>query len=262
MLLSGLEAKPPVYTRIIHHLSFLKNQWVLFTEQCDENVIEHQTLYTKNVKAGEYTPADMIKNLWKDKGRIRQVSFGQSKWIVVADVTPENTNRWLQHFSFTKIFPREEINDAWSVGQRISYLSYCDNLWVLITEKNKDRGLSGQKLVLRNALPTDDINQFWEEGSRIAIMAYGDGQWVLVGEKKYGEDTLQTQTFFYNTDFPSEKIDEYYNTNRRIHTISYASKEKLWAIISDTKARTTGQSMFSSPSFPDAELKRLNFGSI
>jgi len=196
MELEGKESRRKiVYTRIIHLLSYGRHQWVLLTEQVDESIIAHQTLWTKRIKSGKEPPSKTIKKLWGNGHSIRQVSYGQGKWVVVADSMGKGVERWPQSFSFTADFPGKQIKKAWSDGHRVAYLAFCDHLWALITEKNDELGSAGQRLVVRNRLPKKDIEDFWKEDRKIHIMCYGDGQWVLIGEKTLG-DTTQTQTFF------------------------------------------------------------------
>eukprot|EP01120_Amphizonella_sp_Union-15-10_P014484 TRINITY_DN7025_c0_g1_i1.p1 TRINITY_DN7025_c0_g1~~TRINITY_DN7025_c0_g1_i1.p1 ORF type:complete len:419 (-),score=44.25 TRINITY_DN7025_c0_g1_i1:50-1306(-) len=250
--------RKPFHTRIIHILSYGNGQWILLTEKVDGSIVSHQTLWTKKVQSGQEPPSKIIKTLWDGGHSIRQVTYGQGKWIVIADSVGRNAARYAQSFSFTTDFPGTQIQKAWQKSHRVSYLSYCDKLWVLITEKNDVVGNAEQRLVVRNKLPEADFDRFWAEGRRIQVMAYGDGQWVVIGEKPLG-DVGHKQKFFYSEEFPLDKIQDYYDQDRRIHSICYSYKEKIWALISEMKHKGCSQDMYLDRQFPDQQLKKLKF---
>eukprot|EP01120_Amphizonella_sp_Union-15-10_P015291 TRINITY_DN7839_c0_g1_i1.p1 TRINITY_DN7839_c0_g1~~TRINITY_DN7839_c0_g1_i1.p1 ORF type:complete len:508 (-),score=78.15 TRINITY_DN7839_c0_g1_i1:50-1528(-) len=254
------EQNKPASLRIIHSLVYEKGLWILLTEMVDQRLISNQWVVEKDAKPGYKPPHKDIKKLWNlHKASIRQIVYGQGKWYIIADSIREENSRWVQTFSFSKNFPKENITKAWQAELRVSYLNYCDKWWVMITEQNLDTGNAGQRLVVRNKLPQDDFNEFWKEGRRIQVMAYGQDQWVLIGERLL-RDCTQSQSFFWSSELPHQKIKDYYHEqSRRVHSICYAENEKLWAILTENKSKKCQQKIVIDPNWPDKEMQKMKF---
>jgi len=239
-------------SQIVHAFSVVKRFWVLFAERCDPNEIIDQMICKENAQKGMGTPAAFIQRLW-DKGyKVRQVLYAQQTWVVLADKRAIPYDR-KQGLTISAQFPKKKIASVWRSRQRVTYLGFTDNLWILITEQ-REEGDSGQRMATKRKLTKKDIENFWAEGYKLHIVTYGGGQWVLIGDKC--EDPTQTQTFYYSTDFPEKKIEEYYRSGKRIHTICYSPGEDLWAVILDNYI-SNDQTLYIDTQFPHQKLREI-----
>jgi len=189
-------------------------------------------------------------------------------WFLVMN---KPRRKYPQRLRFSKTFPLNEIRTAWSQDCRVIYLNYCLKGWILVTEKNQGLGNADQELILSETLPERDLQELWERGKRAHILVYGrtdNGMvWVLIGEE-HGKEKLN-QVLYYNVPSKSSPpIAQLKNAiavankdNKRLHTLSYSTREKIWGVIFEDIPKKTlysleEQTLFICDNFPEKELPR------
>eukprot|EP01121_Diplochlamys_sp_Union-15-3_P006082 TRINITY_DN1655_c0_g1_i10.p1 TRINITY_DN1655_c0_g1~~TRINITY_DN1655_c0_g1_i10.p1 ORF type:complete len:195 (+),score=15.37 TRINITY_DN1655_c0_g1_i10:136-720(+) len=179
--------------------------------------------------------------------------------------------KWPKRVRFSKTIPIEDIKDAWAEKSRVLYLNYLVKGWVLVTEKNKEKGHSGQQLLITKTIPERELQKIWSSDKRVSTLVHGrtDGRtksWVLISENK--EDGHVSQMLYYNDShsvtlplaqlkyaIQSAKADH----NKRVHSLCYCSNEKIWgAIFEDCPPKTDqsveDQKMILTTTFPSSRF--------
>eukprot|EP00029_Vermamoeba_vermiformis_P011178 TRINITY_DN6083_c0_g1_i1.p1 TRINITY_DN6083_c0_g1~~TRINITY_DN6083_c0_g1_i1.p1 ORF type:complete len:184 (+),score=29.87 TRINITY_DN6083_c0_g1_i1:238-789(+) len=162
-------------------------------------------------------------------------------------------NRPVQGISTHIELPLEKIQQCWRDGKKISELSYCDGLWILLTERVQG-SVVGQGFSSSTEFPKEDLTKAWESGNAVDVLAWGDNQWVLIT----GKSTASQGYYLVSGDFPVDKIRSWYREEKKLKSVAYSKKEDLWVLVWEQKPQVT-QAIYVDPSFPEARLKEMGF---
>ena len=160
-----------------------------------------------------YFPRDDIKRYWKLGYNITDISYGESRWIVILSKgTRYGTQSWATRTSF----PREKINDYWRRGYTVTSLAYGNGLWAIVGTKNS--GLSRQYWATNSMLPSNKINEYWRKGYAVTDLAYGAGKWAVIMSR--GSD-YRSQIWVRSANFPASRIKEKWSEGYSITNLAY-----------------------------------------
>jgi len=127
----------------------------------------------------------------------------------------------------------------------------------MITENDKS---CAQRLVVKNQIDKLqlDFDKFKAEGRIVHHLCYGGEQWVMLGEKWKEKRSDHRQTLHVSSRPPQERTDYYYKRSRRIHSMCFGRKEKLWVFISEWKIKGTNQVYYDcQDEFPVHHLQQV-----
>jgi len=194
----------------------------------------------------------------EDESRqISWVHYGDKTWVIICNRLDSETKPAKQEITVTAQFPKNKISDAWENNCKVRLLTYCNDRWVLVTEKNRDV-VVGQTVVTLDDIEDvkSEIRQWWNANKAVHSLVWGkvEGQdkWVMVSQQT---DKVPGQVFTANSDWPLEKIGEHFKSGKYISTLAYHPSEEFWVVIGGPL--TGGQSMATTETFPYAKIKTL-----
>jgi len=111
------------------------------------------------------------------------VSFVDGHWFILAErLQDESMDELTQTVSFSDEFPKGKINQAWADGNRVATIAFCNNKWLLITEKAKAEAPAQSILIASDEIPSKQVQECWNETKRVSLLSHGGGVWVLLAE--------------------------------------------------------------------------------
>eukprot|EP01124_Arcella_intermedia_P001423 TRINITY_DN10774_c0_g1_i1.p1 TRINITY_DN10774_c0_g1~~TRINITY_DN10774_c0_g1_i1.p1 ORF type:complete len:250 (-),score=48.05 TRINITY_DN10774_c0_g1_i1:38-787(-) len=198
-------------------------------------------------------PMERIKKWMGESKLISWVSYGDNTWVIIANRMDSEFPVPQQEIYVGTNFPEDEIKSAWSNNWRVSFLNYCNSQWVLVTEKNATTTV-GQCLSTFNEIEEAqaEIKRWWDKNKAVHSLVHGAGKWVMIGQQM---DKVPGQGFTANSDWPGDKIAEYFKNGKYISSIAYDFNEDFWAIVATPLPG--GQSMATTAEFPYEKIKKL-----
>jgi hypothetical protein len=122
---------------------------------------------------------ELVQLLWERGFMIRGVTWVNSDWIVIADWVDEKK---LQNIYFDEDVPRTQINEAIENNKLISFITYCNDMWVILIEQKPRSEPYFQKFLwFRDGTDmVEECEKVWKQGLVVFHLVYGNGAWVMI----------------------------------------------------------------------------------
>jgi len=206
----------------------------------------------------EFPMARVQKWLEDETRLVSYVGYGDKTWVVVVNrMDTSETKPPKQEIFISVDFPQNKISEAWENNYKVRILTYCNDKWILVTEKNREV-VVGQTVVTLNDIEDvkTEIRAWWNSNKAVHSLYWGkvkgEGSWVMLSQQM---SSVPGQVFTANSDWPLDKIGEHFKNGKYITCLAYHPTEEFWVVISGPIPG--GQSMATTETFPYAKLKTL-----
>jgi len=230
--------------------------WALFTTR-DRN-IEHQQLYKTPDR-----PLDLIPKLWEKDYRVKEITYNNG-WITLAERL--QTPFIEQNVSFEAKWDKalRILAEAVDCGQRIHYLHYAHDQWVIITDKHPQDPKPKQSFHMfdTGGFPHQFLNnECWARNKMVQQLTYGEKMWVLISEDIPPHSEVIQGLVLKNfpvslvNEFPSEVMMKLQRDGRIIKTIAYDDADRAYGMVYEKTSLPQGIQV--STQFPQDRLHAL-----
>jgi len=171
----------------------------------------------------------------------------QTTWAVVMT---EKTAISDQVWNTRVYFPKQEIQNYWETGYKITSLTYANNLWAVVMSAGVSWGK--QSWVTRKDFPQEYIKEKWGQGYDITHLCYGSGVWAVIMSENTGyEDQIWRTT----AEFPTEAIEEFGAKGYYITNLDHGNG--MWALVMSKGVQCDDQRYHLSEEYPKAEINQF-----
>jgi len=198
-------------------------------------------------------PLERVKKWMDDPKLISWISYGDNTWVIIANRMEYDVDAPKQALYLSDDFPEEEIKKAWANNNRVSFINFCNGKWVLVTEQNKS-AVVGQTVCTFDDLEDvkGEIRKWWDKNKAVHSLVHGQGKWVMISQQM---DKVPGQAFTANSDWPTEKIAEYFKSQKYLTNLAYNFQEEYWVIV--VSPVPGGQTMSTTAEFPYEKIKKI-----
>ncbi|RNI32833.1 hypothetical protein EFY79_19775 [Hanamia caeni] len=139
------------------------------------------------------------------------------------------------------------LSESWNKGYRFRDAVYSENKWYVFMVKDG----KPQSYRYRNYYPKTEIEALWQQNKYIDYLNYSDGNYHLIMS---GNDIDFDEVYFTSSDFPKEKIQEYWDKDYVIRNI-FKSGTK-WTVVLDKAINGSWHQLWRSRDyFPEDIIK-------
>eukprot|EP01125_Pyxidicula_operculata_P021026 TRINITY_DN794_c0_g1_i1.p1 TRINITY_DN794_c0_g1~~TRINITY_DN794_c0_g1_i1.p1 ORF type:complete len:265 (-),score=40.21 TRINITY_DN794_c0_g1_i1:269-1063(-) len=230
----------------------------------DKNIRGQKVLRLKLEEA----PINLIQQLWERDYYVRQVTFADNYWIILAESRIDREPKKMkQHIFMDPNVPQKEINDAQAAGHSILFLHYANKRWIMITEENVTNSQAFEYEYYQIYHDTDALwnglpEEVWNKKLTVKHCVYGNGYWVVVYTKPISKTSHApdvVQRIMIKSTWPMEQFTQCIKDGENIHVLQYSDKEEVWVIITQKENPLCNvHSFIHSSLFPDMKLKSMN----
>lgn len=135
-----------------------------------------------------------------------------------------------QRIEFSRDFPEDRVNAAWTEKRRIAFLDYMGDQWVLVTEPASHSTTVAQTVAFsREQLPGKEIQaDLWEKDKKLVCLAFHQSTgWVLLGENR----GTAGQGYAAGSDWPEEKVADRFAKGMTIAGLAWSTTDEAWSIV-------------------------------
>jgi len=236
-------------TRVSRILKGFDGRWVFTAENMKG--VTSQSILREDEK--EF-PLDKVKK-WMSEGKlITWIGHGEYTWIVIANRLDSDLETPQQELYVDAEFPEDAIKAAWKKNFRISLLNYCNNQWVMVTEQNK-AAVVGQGLSAFDDIDEAkaEIQKWWPQNKAIHSLVYGQKKWIMISQQMEGSPG---QAFTLNSDWPSDKIEQYFKNSKYLTCVAQNPEEEFWVIVASPIPG--GQTLSTTETYPYEKIKKCD----
>eukprot|EP01123_Difflugia_compressa_P001990 TRINITY_DN1261_c0_g1_i1.p1 TRINITY_DN1261_c0_g1~~TRINITY_DN1261_c0_g1_i1.p1 ORF type:complete len:251 (-),score=42.10 TRINITY_DN1261_c0_g1_i1:197-949(-) len=198
-------------------------------------------------------PHERVKKWMSDPKLITWISWGDKTWVIIANRMDHDVKVPKQELYVGNEFPERQIQGAWRSNYRVSFINYCNNKWVLVTEENITAAV-GQTLSTFDDIEQvkGEIRNLWDKNKAVQFLVHGEGKWLVISQQM---DGVPGQAFTANSDWPMDKISQYFKSQKYLTCIAYHFQEEFWAIVASPLPG--GQSLATTEQFPYEKIKSI-----
>jgi len=198
-------------------------------------------------------PLERVKKWMADPKLISWVSWGDNTWVVIANRMEYDVEVPKQELYVCDNFPEDGIKKAWSDNYRVSFINFCNGKWILVTEANKGP-VVGQTVCTFDDIEDvkGEIRKWWDNNKAVHSLVHGQGKWVMISQQM---DKVPGQAFTANSEWPLEKIGQYFKSQKYLTSIAYHFQEDYWVVV--VSPLPGGQSLSTSEEFPYDKIKKI-----
>jgi|GEM_PF-2507598 len=171
----------------------------------------------------------------------------QTTWAVVMT---EKTAISDQVWNTRVYFPKQEIQNYWETGYKITSLTYANNLWAVVMSAGVSWGK--QSWVTRKDFPQEYIKEKWGQGYDITHLCYGSGVWAVIMSENTG---YEDQVWRTTAEFPTEAIEEFGAKGYYITNLDHGNG--MWALVMSKGVQCDDQRYHLSEEYPKAEINQF-----
>eukprot|EP01120_Amphizonella_sp_Union-15-10_P016049 TRINITY_DN8356_c0_g1_i2.p1 TRINITY_DN8356_c0_g1~~TRINITY_DN8356_c0_g1_i2.p1 ORF type:complete len:233 (+),score=31.27 TRINITY_DN8356_c0_g1_i2:405-1103(+) len=202
-------------------------------------------------------PIKGIEKFWNAGRNLQEISYANNRWVVVAtkrvkgSKSKANSNKEREQALHTCYhFPVSIVKKAWNDDCKVRSLSYCNDMWVVMTEEHDDT--VDQSIIVKPQFPLEQIEEEWKMKKRVTSLAYGNSRWVVISEPM--EDERRKQQVIVSHQFPIKKVIDGYAKNEIVHCLVYSQNERLWVVIMEPNLDCVHQVVHKSEEFPGSKI--------
>jgi len=123
----------------------------------------------------------------------------------------------------------------------------------MVTEQNKS-SVVGQGLSTFDDIEEAkvEIQKWWPQNKAIQFLVYGQKKWIMVSQQL---DIVPGQSFTLNSDWPTDKIEQYFKSSKYLTSVAYNTDEEYWVIVASPLPG--GQSLSTTENYPYDKIKKI-----
>ncbi|MCG2613090.1 tetratricopeptide repeat protein [Terrimonas sp. NA20] len=199
-------------SRVISEVVYARGRW---------HAVATETAVKTNIrwKWDEAFPQSWIKQQWDDDKYITKLTYGDDQWLaIMTDQTPFVSQSWASRETWEEVI--EFARGKWKEDTKfnITDIAYGDGKWYIVMSLLKT--YEAQSFKHSEDFPTDWINEKYKDNYNITSVEHDGFEWHLIMTK---HTSLLSETIFNpQKDFPSAKIKEQWDKNRRISTLAFS----------------------------------------
>ena len=137
--------------------------------------------------------------------------------------------------------PSDIIDKYWKKGYYITFLSFINNLWVLVMTKGVS--FKSQFYSFKNEFPKNDIKEKRNKGFSITDIAYGNKMWAVILSKPTGH---KKQWTMINDQFPKVDLKKHWKKSNFYITRLNCFAQNYWILVLSEMGKNYKQAYVST----------------
>jgi len=201
-------------------------------------------------KGANFPKNDIDNKFWKNEDPVGFIAWGSGNWVITNAMDFSSSGQsWLTNPDY----PKTEIDQALRDGISITWLSYQNDVWVMLTSPE---GVYGkQEIIISRKFPDSDISKLARRGFFVTSISYGKQNWVVVCSQGSG---ITEQRISTHREFPEKGIQEAWDKGFEVWQLAHGKglwDRDVYVVIGIKGIAFQRQHYYTAEQFPEKGFK-------